>query len=529
MESDRLESLQGSKMESDRPESLQGSKMESARLESLQGSKMESDRPESLQGSKMESARLESLQGSKMESDRLESLQGSKMESARLESLQGSKMESARPESLQGSKMESARPESVQGSKMESARPESLRGASSLNWGSDEVHELECGPCGTGGISRKGVFFCHTCREYLCKACKGHHENLKITKKHTIVSCELLCGPCISKNVKREPSHYCEECSEYLCDTCKDVHGALKMSRNHTVLSGAKMPKHFNITDTDIRHGNIMWLDKRIRSISKVNIRIPDDSTVLCIWGCCVMSDGQVVLCDWINYQIKLLDSSYKLIGNLKLPARPVDISVLNDTEVIITLPHERQLLIVSVTSQLRIIRTIQLDKPCLGVDVSGGEIYITCEESEQGEIRILDMSCNERRRISLSREMGTCMVKTPWYIAVSAFSGKIFIADVKTEILTCLTSDGQLLYQYKEQMLGYPVGILVDSADNVLLCYRQSHTIVVITPDGRKHGTLLSHKDGIKYPRSLAYRARDNTVMVGCDDADQLACIQLK
>ena len=477
----------------------------------------------------MESARPESLQGSKMESARPESLQGSKMESARPESLQGSKTESARMESLQGSKMESARPESLQGSKMESDRPESLQGASSLNWGADEVHELECGPCGTEGISRKGVFFCHTCREYLCKACKGHHENLKITKKHTIVSCELLCGPCISKIVKREPSHYCEECSEYLCDTCKDVHGALKVSRSHTVLSGAKMPKHFNITDTDIRHGNIMWLDKRIRSISKVNIRIPDDSEVPCIDGCCCMSDGQVVLCDLDNYQIKLLDSSYKLIGNLKLPARPFDISVLNDTDVIITLPDEGQLLIVSVTSQLRIIRTIQLDKACCCVDVSGGEIYITCgEESEQGEIRILDMSCNERRRISLSRVMATYMIKTPLYIAVSAFSGKIFITDVETHTLTCLTSDGQLVYQYEDEEVRFPRGILVDSADNVLLCYSWSYAIVVITPDGRKHDTLLSHKDGIEYPYSLAYRARDNTVIVGCDHTDQLACIQL-
>ena len=449
------------------------------------------------------------------------------MESDRPESLQGSKMESDRPESLQGSKVESDRPEYLQGSKMESDRPESLQGASSLNWGSDEVHELKCGPCGTGGISRKGVFFCHTCREYLCKACKSHHEYLKITKNHTIVSCELLCGPCISKNIKREPSHYCEECSEYLCDTCKDVHGALKVLRSHTVLSGAKMPKHFNTAGTGIRHGNIIWLNKRIRSISKVNIRIPDDSEVPCIWGCCVMPEGQAVLCDTNNDQIKLLDSSYKLIGNLKLPARPFDISVLNDTEVIITLPHKRQLLIVAVTSQLRIIRTIQLDKECCCVDVSRGEIYITCADSEQGEIRILDMSCNGRRRISLSRKMGTYMLKTPLYIAVSAFSGKIFITDWETHTLTCLTSDGQLVYQYKDQMLGQTRGILVDSADNVLLCYPQYDTIVVITPDGRKHGTLLSDKDGIERPWSLAYRTRDNTVIVGCW-SDQLACIQL-
>ena len=404
---------------------------------------------------------------------------------------------------------------------------ESLRGASSLNWGSDEVHELECGPCGTGGISRKGLFFCKECNEHLCNPCRDYHGNLKIARNHTISSCELLCGPCISKNIQREPSNYCEECSEYFCNTCKDVHGALKVSRSHTVVSGAKMPKQFNTIDTGIRHGNIVWLDKRIRSISKVNIRIRGDREEPWITGCCYMQGGQAVLCDNNNRQIKLLDSSYKLIKNLKLPAQPADIAVLNDIDVIITIPDKRQLLIVAVTSKLRIIRTIQLDKACWGVDVSGGEIYITCEESEQGEIRILDISCNERRRMSLSRVMATYMLKRPWYIAVNAFSGKIFITDVDTSTLTCLASDGQLVYQYKD-LTGLLKGILLYNADNVLLCDSNSHTIVEITPDGRKRGALLSHKDGIYYPWSIAYRARDNTVMVGCYHTDQLPCIQL-
>ena len=317
-------------------------------------------------------------------------------------------------------------------------------GASSLNWGSDEVHELECGPCGTGGISRKGLFFCKECNEHLCDPCKDYHGSFKIDRNHTIVSCELLCGPCIFKNIKRKPSHYCKECSEYFCNTCEDFHGALKMSRNHTVLSGAKMPKHLNTTDTDIRHGNTMWLDKRIRSISNVNIRMPDDREKPWISGCCFMADGQAALCDRNNHQIKLLDSSYKFIEHLKLPGSPVDISVLSDTEVIITIPCMGHLFIVEVTSHLKIIRTIYLGEACWGVDVSGGEIYITCVDSEQGEIRILDMSCNERRRISLSRVIGLYMIKHPWYIAVSVFSGKIFIIDIKTRTLTCLTSDGQ-------------------------------------------------------------------------------------
>ena len=78
------------------------------------------------------------------------------------------------------------------------------------------------------------------------------------------------------------------------------------------------------------------------------------------------------------------------------------------------------------------------------------------------------------------------------------------------------------------DQELRCPGGILVDSADNVLLCYCAFQTIVVITPDGGKHGTLLSHENGKECPYSIAYRARVDTVMVGCLNTNQLACIQL-
>ena len=101
-------------------------------------------------------------------------------------------------------------------------------------------------------------------------------------------------------------------------------------------------------------------------------------------------------------------------------------------------------------------------------------------------------------------------------------------LLQMETPTLTCLTSDGQFIHQNKDQDLGWPRGILADSADNVLLCDSISNAIVVITPDGRKRGTLLSHKDGIEDPCSLAYRARDNTVIVGCMNTNQLACIQL-
>ena len=212
-----------------------------------------------------------------------------------------------------------------------------------------------------------------------------------------------------------------------------------------------------------------MWTEKKKHSISHVKIRIPDDNGKPDITGCCFMPDGKAVLCDYYNYQIKILDTSWRSISNLELALRPFDVSVHNDTDIINTIPEERQLQILAVTPQLKILRSIQLDKECWGVDVFGDEIYITCGLIEKGEIRVLDSDGNERQRICKSKETGKYMFKDPSYIAVSAFSGKIYVTDSLTCILTCLTSYGKLVYQYKDEEVQDPAGILVDSADNVL------------------------------------------------------------
>ena len=59
-----------------------------------------------------------------------------------------------------------------------------------------------------------------------------------------------------------------------------------------------------------------MWTEEKKQPISQVRIRIPDDNGKPDITGCCFMSDSKAVLCDYYNYQIKILDTSWRLISN---------------------------------------------------------------------------------------------------------------------------------------------------------------------------------------------------------------------
>ena len=93
-------------------------------------------------------------------------------------------------------------------------------------------------------------------------------------------------------------------------------------------------------------------------------------------------------------------------------------------------------------------------------------------------------------------------MFNLPYNLAVSIKSNKIYVSDEGQQTVTCLKSDGTVIFQYKDQELIYPRGLCVDDEDNVIVCGGNSHNIHVVTAAGKKSSVILTNKDGIKYPR---------------------------
>ena len=81
--------------------------------------------------------------------------------------------------------------------------------------------------------------------------------------------------------------------------------------------------------------------------------------------GCAVMPDGKIVLVvtdkpyfdlrcrDKTEYMyVVLLDKSFDFLSRLELQSRPYDISAVNETSAIITLPEAKQLQYIKVESE---------------------------------------------------------------------------------------------------------------------------------------------------------------------------------
>ena len=269
-----------------------------------------------------------------------------------------------------------------------------------------------------------------------------------------------------------------------------------------------------------------MFLGKKATLQNHVNVISSDDKEAPRVSGCAFMPRGHAVLCDHNNSNIKLLDKALVLREHLELCSRPWDISVVNDNNVIITLPDKCRLQYLQVFPQLKAGHTIKLDNQCYGIEVFGDEIYTTqWHDSDLAEIHVLDLNGGRKRAWQTGVEL-IC----PHYITVSNSGKRIFVSDGygNSATVTCLTPDGNLVYQYKDKEMRAPYGMYADAEDNILVCDLDSNTVHVITANGKKYKTLLISGDRIKRPYSLAYREADDTLIMGCKDQKSLFIYKL-
>ena len=269
----------------------------------------------------------------------------------------------------------------------------------------------------------------------------------------------------------------------------------------------------------------------KVVSSSIVDMSLKDYGYQPYITGCVFLSTDQLVLCDCRNNKIMLLSSDLKVEDSLDLQERePWDISAASSSAVVITLLRQRQLQFIELSPELGHGQFIQLDKACWGVCVVGEEIYVTCGSFDfDGEVRIYNTNGVVKRRLGALTEPGSSyMFSWPQYLTVSACSGRIYVSDFGRNTLTCLSGDGSIIYKYSDPELITPQGLYVDADNYVIVCGYFSNNLLMISPSGEKVSTLLSEKDGIRYPHSVAYRPTDGVLVIGCHDDNNLHVFKL-
>ena len=266
---------------------------------------------------------------------------------------------------------------------------------------------------------------------------------------------------------------------------------------------------------------------------NKINVKLQSDANGVWISGSTFLSSGELILCDCKNNKLKLLDKNLKMKESIDVSETPWDVAPVNQHQVIVTFPYEQYLQFIQVTPSLALGHKVDLGMQCCGVAVSSESIYISFIDSGECKIGIYDLTGKKKLMIGpYIYKDGKLLFKQPYYIDVLN-DEKIFVSDVeyKSNTLTvyCLESNGNVLYSISYPSFNRCTGISVDENENLLVCDGRSHKVFLITKDGKEVREFLTEKDGLYQPFTTSFRRSDGTLMVGCEDRNDILVFTLK
>ena len=347
------------------------------------------------------------------------------------------------------------------------------------------------------------------------------------------------CGICKKAGRRmKEAKRFCEDCNEYICNECTDTHLALRSSRKHKIAISKMIPKDppatvavhsgvdRSIGGSDFRSRKI--LNMTIQSSNLINTRLVNDHMSPNITGCVFMPNGELVICDRLNLKTKLLDSSWTVKSYVPhVGDGPWDVSIVDDYNIIVTLPSIRQLQCIQVYPEMKTGRIIQLQIKCWGINVLDKEIYVTCHnmQDNDGEVNVLDLRGNILRKICVNKDM-SFMFDTPYYITISETSRKMYVSAAGLSTLYCMTLDGNVVYTCND--LGHIHGVYADRDDNAIVCCWRPSQVQSVSANGKNLGTAVSFS-GIGLPYCIGFRSSDNILVFGSSGEKQVLVFKLQ
>ncbi|KAH3879862.1 hypothetical protein DPMN_003770 [Dreissena polymorpha] len=254
-----------------------------------------------------------------------------------------------------------------------------------------------------------------------------------------------------------------------------------------------------------------------VQSITEHNVRIPSDKVVCDIRGICVLPDGQVLVVDWKNDNVKLLNQQYQVVSHWDVKAEPLDICLITPSEVAVAVntSNIREVQFITV-NQGKLVsgRKFQFQHKCTCITHHQGNLFVTSGQE------LYKYSLNGKLICRLYQDRSAAL--TVYKCAVSPTGDRLYITNWDNKLLT-LARDGTLLATYTDPALpGLLEGLHVTPAGQVLVCGYRPHTVLQVGWEGQsKLATLATEEDGVRRPWSVCYSSTTSSIIVGQDRDD--------
>nr|XP_022317271.1 probable E3 ubiquitin-protein ligase MID2 [Crassostrea virginica] len=302
------------------------------------------------------------------------------------------------------------------------------------------------------------------------------------------------------KNANKQRTYHYNFTPEFEENTLdgKEI-GRLTASENKIIL--ADPPKHKSLSDS------------AAEALFKFNGGIASDLKVCNFTGAVYMGNGNIVLADNENGNLKLFDQEGKFkhslsCGDVKFDA-PWDMTATDDDHIAVTFPHRKKVRIYRVRESIAPVRYFETYGACRGIALHNDVFIVTF--SEMGKSKAAIKFIDKRGKISKilnGDKSGINKLRSPYYISSRPDeNGRFFVTDIRQNMLLAVNADQSMeLVLQDEVNLKGAAGVEVDADGNVYVCSNGANLVLRLAANLTRQQIVI---DKVKYPVKLCFNPR--------------------
>ncbi|XP_062584180.1 tripartite motif-containing protein 2-like [Saccostrea cucullata] len=241
----------------------------------------------------------------------------------------------------------------------------------------------------------------------------------------------------------------------------------------------------------------------RSKSKSVINVKNPQEDTTTWHLNGIVFIGYHVLVIDSYNNTLRKCSIAGTFTTHETLPIEgPASITLMdNPTEVAISQPEKKQIVIISTDQELAVKETIRTNKPYDVICLHQRTNFVTCSFRGAKCIDII----NRVGRVQISIERSR-ILRDPRYLTVTR-DGLIVVSDNELRRVICMNSEGQV--QWTHTPNAAPWGVASDKMGKIYVCL-DNNDVQTLSDEGHVlEKKFLSARDGIKMPYAICVRSR--------------------
>jgi len=226
-----------------------------------------------------------------------------------------------------------------------------------------------------------------------------------------------------------------------------------------------------------------------------------------------VLSTTRVLGTEQTYKTLRLVDSQNGgVVDMLTLPEQPWKLCIVRDGRAAVTLPAEKRIQFIRMDRDtLTLDRYVDMNGSVIGI--AAGDSHLVVSYQNPGRVEKITMEGKVTYKLN-NQTAGKELLQVPNNIAISE-SGYIFISDSRTNTITQLDENLQVIQFFTSPLMRTPVGIVSVNSTQLLVADRDSQIILVLDTITGNMTTLLGQAEEIHHPWALGWCPVSKTLYV--------------